>query len=1158
MSTAEPRTDSERYEDGVDNASVASLDDRTPKDWPGGASALNEQSVQRNAAIPAPFHTPRSAIFQTTTIAPSPPPDSSPHFYDSSSLSPLDTSSRFHPVDSPIHASPLSAGLRIQTDVIPSTPAATVNQLPPARQNEPTRGIAKTSSIPIARTPSLKNVFGTSVGSASNFSSAPNSAFSSPMINAMADVTPLPSPLMSGDSPGPWKKLGSRPGSREILTISTDSALIAANGESISSAIANQSKRRAYHGLGIGGAESGLTNAQVNKEKNAEGHVRNRSMSEYIPEDLQVKGRHISVSGSHISTLDPTPGSDASLDMHMRREPHLALQRGLAPIPRPPTPPSSRTGGESSDSDSSLPAAHVQRVHKPRYEYFDAHTLDDLKRRRWRGLRVLGQGTFSKVVLATSQAPDEDDRIDENLVFGQKMDVIQTPHESKIDRKKLVAIKICEHGPKGGASEERVEMSLKRELEIMKTIHHPSLVHLKAWNIEQSRAILVLSYCPGGDLFEVASEHRSMLVPSLLRRIFSELVAAVQYLHNRHIVHRDIKLENVLVNVPHQELAKPTNWQTYPYSVITLTDLGLSRRVADDEKLTTRCGSDDYAAPEVIMGQPYDGRSTDAWSLGVLLYALLESRLPFDPNPVVLPRGWLPPPQQQTYSSQISQYHPPPMSQESSTTKSLSTSKILAFNKSQEQLSGFTRNGALYDAISCKFDDVMTLIDVENFSGEETELTVRDPEVWESPERSVGESRAIGNEKEKGKKKGKGVQKACCVTGANYFAKVDLYANSRLPSDLPPLKLLDHPPLLLCYLTNDKRYIPTFPLICLAAQYSERVYSKLVGQEREAHLESDFFSGGKAMMIKSLSIDDRNTIVFAIRGTQTFMDWAVNLKSAPSSPEGFLDDPGNLCHSGFLHSARKMIPTVSTRLKALLAENPLRSRYSLLITGHSAGGAVASLLYNHMLSTSPSASSELRTLTSRFKRIHCISFGAPPVSLLPLTKPSNPELKKSLFLAFVNEGDPVTRADKAYVRSLLDLYTTTAPVPTQNQNQNESLTIPKPRPLMSPSSLALNKLRSAPKPSKSTSSQMAQPLWPTPEAELSNAGRIVLLRSEEGVRGGVAGKSLKARMDDGVVAQIVTDELLRVVVWGDPVCHMMRLYARRVEILATNAVMGRS
>lgn len=91
--------------------------------------------------------------------------------------------------------------------------------------------------------------------------------------------------------------------------------------------------------------------------------------------------------------------------------------------------------------------------------------------------------------------------------------------------------------------------------------------------------------------------------------------------------------KDVLVNLPQHELAKPIDWATYPYSVVTLTDLGLSRRVADDEKLTTRCGSDDYAAPEVIMGQSYDGRAVDAWSLGVLLYALLESRLPFDPTP---------------------------------------------------------------------------------------------------------------------------------------------------------------------------------------------------------------------------------------------------------------------------------------------------------------------------------------------------------------------------------------------------------------------------------------------------------------------------------------------------------------------------------------------
>ncbi|KAK0948739.1 hypothetical protein LTR91_027006, partial [Friedmanniomyces endolithicus] len=199
---------------------------------------------------------------------------------------------------------------------------------------------------------------------------------------------------------------------------------------------------------------------------------------------------------------------------------------------------------------------------------------------------------------------------------------------------KLVAVKIVEHGPAGGADEERIETSLKREVQMLKSISHPSLIHLKACEYQPTRALLVLTYCPGGDLFELASQKRELLTPHMVQRMFAELVSAVRYLHAHWIVHRDIKLENVLVNL--RDLQTIGEALEHSRPVITLTDLGLSRRIPEPPEsplLTTRCGSEDYAAPEILLGQAYDGRQTDGWALGVLLYALMEGRLPFDAPP---------------------------------------------------------------------------------------------------------------------------------------------------------------------------------------------------------------------------------------------------------------------------------------------------------------------------------------------------------------------------------------------------------------------------------------------------------------------------------------------------------------------------------------------
>lgn len=455
------------------------------------------------------------------------------------------------------------------------------------------------------------------------------------------------------------------------------------------------------------------------------------------------------------------------------------------------------------------------------------------------------------------------------------------------------------------------------------------------------------------------------------------------------------------------------------------------------------------------------------------------------------------------------------------------------------------RGAALCDQVASKFNDVISLMDEEVFTGNEQDLrlTYYQPPHAASPRPAAKPaihgrpSKALIPTRKNAASTSDGcpmVQKA--LTTSNVFAKANMYANSRLPSDLRPFCL----------------YIATWPLICLAAQYSLHAYRKPLGAEKDEYVDADWRVGTKAMVIKSVPIENKNVIVFAIRGTQTFMDWAVNLNTATVSPAGFLDDPGNLCHAGFLDVARKMIKPVALRLKQLLKDNPRRSSCSLIITGHSAGGAVASLLFCHILGET--VTSELKDVTRRFKRVHCITFGAPPVSLLPLSKPAGQEgkLEKHQFLSFINEGDPVTRADKAYVQSLLELYGSPPPTAASHMpaTSNNNLKLAS-KPKMS-SGFWNNMSGKRPKlptrptpPPPGTGRPYSNLVWKVPSATLSNAGRLVLLRTPWNGR------------NEDVEACTTTDEQLRGVVFGDPLMHQMKVYARRVEMLASQAVTGR-
>ena len=126
--------------------------------------------------------------------------------------------------------------------------------------------------------------------------------------------------------------------------------------------------------------------------------------------------------------------------------------------------------------------------------------------------------------------------------------------------------------------------------------------------------VLVMEYAAGGELYDYLSE-RKVLTEHEARRIFRQIATAVFYCHKHKICHRDLKLENILLDqVGNAKIA----------------DFGLSNVFDEQRLLNTFCGSPLYASPEIVKGTPYHGPEVDCWSLGVLLYTLVYGAMPFD------------------------------------------------------------------------------------------------------------------------------------------------------------------------------------------------------------------------------------------------------------------------------------------------------------------------------------------------------------------------------------------------------------------------------------------------------------------------------------------------------------------------------------------------
>ncbi|CAR28562.1 hypothetical protein ZYGR_0S01950 [Zygosaccharomyces rouxii] len=207
---------------------------------------------------------------------------------------------------------------------------------------------------------------------------------------------------------------------------------------------------------------------------------------------------------------------------------------------------------------------------------------------------TLGEGEFGKVKLGWSKAAS-----------------------SSLEVPKQVAIKLIRRDSIPKNSEK--EVKIYREINALKHLSHPNIVKLEEV-LQNSKYIgIVLEYASGGEFYKYIQRKRR-LKEAIACRLFAQLVSGVNYMHSKGLVHRDLKLENLLLD-KHENLV--------------ITDFGfVNEFVSHNELMKTSCGSPCYAAPELVVStKPYEARKSDVWSCGVILYAMLAGYLPWDDDP---------------------------------------------------------------------------------------------------------------------------------------------------------------------------------------------------------------------------------------------------------------------------------------------------------------------------------------------------------------------------------------------------------------------------------------------------------------------------------------------------------------------------------------------
>lgn len=179
--------------------------------------------------------------------------------------------------------------------------------------------------------------------------------------------------------------------------------------------------------------------------------------------------------------------------------------------------------------------------------------------------------------------------------------------------RKLVAIKSIN---KQFLNDERSRRKVMQEVSIIKRTRHPNVVKLYETFESDKHILFSMEMCAGGDLLNYVRKRRKLKEP-IAKILFKQIIEAIGYIHTRNIVHRDIKLDNILLDGKGN---------------VKIGDFGVSRLYIEGQLMKEQCGTPAYIAPEILEDKGYKGYGVDIWSAGVVLYSMLYGSVPFKAN----------------------------------------------------------------------------------------------------------------------------------------------------------------------------------------------------------------------------------------------------------------------------------------------------------------------------------------------------------------------------------------------------------------------------------------------------------------------------------------------------------------------------------------------